>query len=195
MTQETLKLTEQLDEQKIDSLVRDAQLGDREAFSQLYEHFMPFVYKRVMYVVPSNDVEDVTQEVFIAAMRFLESFRGDSKFSTWLRVITNRQIANFYRSREKSQPQEETNIEDVDAKQMYKAVGSSYDLINDNMLMIQDGLMKLPDHYREILLLRFAEGLKFQEIAVEMERSVEATKSLFRRSIEAVRKEIGEQND
>ena len=59
---------------------------------------------------------------------------------------------------------------------------------------LQQGLEKLPEHYREILLLRFAEGRKFQEIADLQEKSLDATKSLFRRAISAMRDQLGGQN-
>jgi RNA polymerase sigma-70 factor (ECF subfamily) len=80
-----------------EELVRSAQQGRQEAFNLLFERHLPLVYNRVRYTVPEQDAEDVTQEVFIAAMRSLGNFRGESQFSTWLRTLTNRQVADYYR--------------------------------------------------------------------------------------------------
>jgi DNA-directed RNA polymerase specialized sigma24 family protein len=55
-------------------------------------------------------------------------------------------------------------------------------------------MVQLPDHYQEILLLRFAEGLKFREIARTMGQSLEATKSLYRRAMDALRDIVGDLN-
>jgi RNA polymerase sigma-70 factor (ECF subfamily) len=70
-------------------LIQRFQQGDLDAFNSLYERYQPKVRNRVRYVVPEVDVEDVIQEVFIAALKSLRSFRGESLFSTWLRTLTN----------------------------------------------------------------------------------------------------------
>ena len=84
-------------------LIQHFKAGRVEAFDLLYYRHLPNVYKRVRYVVPENDVEDVTQEIFIAALKSITSFRGDSKFGTWLRTLTNHKVAEFYRKRTRKQ--------------------------------------------------------------------------------------------
>ena len=84
-------------------LIQHFKDGRKEAFDLLYYRHLPKVYKRVRYVVPENDVEDVTQEIFIAALNSIPSFRGDAKFSTWLRTLTNHKVAEFYRKRTRKQ--------------------------------------------------------------------------------------------
>ena len=78
-------------------LIQQFVQGDLQAFDSLYHRHIRSVYNRVRYTVPETDVEDVTQEVFIAALRSLSSFRGDAKFSTWLRTLTNHKVAEYYR--------------------------------------------------------------------------------------------------
>jgi RNA polymerase sigma-70 factor (ECF subfamily) len=56
---------------------------------------------------------------------------------------------------------------------------------------VRQALLRLPERYREVLLLRFAEGLPFQEVAQVLELSLEATKSLYRRAVAAAHKELG----
>jgi DNA-directed RNA polymerase specialized sigma24 family protein len=50
--------------------------------------------------------------------------------------------------------------------------------------------LQLPEKYREVILLRFAEGMQFNEIARTLKQNQEATKSLFRRAMSALRKEL-----
>ena len=73
--------------------------GDPKAFDSLYDRYVKVVYKRVRYVVPEMDVEDVTQEVFLAMLSSLSSFRGEAQFSTWLRTLTNNKVAEYYRKK------------------------------------------------------------------------------------------------
>jgi RNA polymerase sigma-70 factor, ECF subfamily len=161
-----------------DELIRSAQQGKSEAFTALYEYYLPIVYNRVRYCVPEADVEDVTQEIFITTIRSLKSFRGEAKFSTWLRTLTTRQIANYYRRRHVESPLDE---------HLHAANNPS---LADDSLVLRQAFRKLPNHYREILLLRFAENMPFHEIARLQKRSLEATKSLFRRAFIALQKQV-----
>ncbi len=156
--------------------------GESEVFDLLYYRHLPKVYKRVRYVIPPNDVEDVTQEVFIAVNKALRSFRGDSKFSTWLRTLTNRKVAEYYRKRTRKQEPKLAALSDS----LAQADGNSFQSLEDR-IFLQRALMNLPENYREVLLLRFAEGLQFNEIAELSDRNLESTKSLFRRAVMALR--------
>lgn len=169
-------------------LVRAAQRGKLEAFTALYERYLPRVHNRVRCTIPVEDVEDVTQEVFIAVMRSLGSFRHEAQFSTWLRTLVSRQIADYYRRRK---PQEASLDLSNPAHDRFALLGVQDDARNlDNLIILRQGLAELPDHYREVILLRFADGLKFDEIAQVQGQSLEATKSLYRRAIAALQKQI-----
>lgn len=191
MNQEADKNFTNPSEVQDEELLRRILIGDQEAFSQLYTRHLNTVYKRVAYLIPENDVEDVTQEIFIAMMRSLKTFKGDSKFSTWLRVIINRQIANYYRKNKQILNDSHLDQDDV---QFSRKTSSMTRETQDRRIFIQQSLMEVPDHYREIILLRFVDGLKFHEIAVLQGKSLDAVKSVFRRAIEAMRKELGERN-
>jgi RNA polymerase sigma-70 factor, ECF subfamily len=162
-----------------ETLIKAAQCGQLDAFTVLYEHYFPIVIKRVRYLVPTEDVEDVTQEVFISTMRSIKGFRGTAQFGTWLRTITNRQIADFYRRR----PRPDSDLDE--------RIHSSHDEdAVEEALLVRQAFRKLPQKYQEILLLRFAECLHFDEIARLQGRSLEATKSFFRRAIAALNKQV-----
>jgi DNA-directed RNA polymerase specialized sigma24 family protein len=62
----------------------------------------------------------------------------------------------------------------------------------EERVFLQGTLQKLPANYREIILLRLAEDLQFNEIAELTNQSLEATKSLFRRAIAALRNQLDE---
>jgi len=166
-------------------LVRRFKDGDAEAFDQLYHRHLPNVYKRVRYVVPENDIEDVTQEVFIAALKSLSSFRGDSQFGTWLRTLTNHKVAEYYRKRTRKQEPKIAPLSEASGR----TEGFTSRAMEER-IYIQRALLKLPENYQEIILLRFAEDLQFNEIAEILDQNLEATKSLFRRAIAALRNHL-----
>lgn len=175
-----------------DKLVAQAQQGKLEAFTMLYERYLPVVYNRVRYVVPDSDVEDVTQEVFITVLKSLNSFKGQAQFTTWLRTLTNRRVADYYRQRNDSETHLKVDLSEVNPGSIAGLQISSQVGESDDKIILRQAIRSLPDHYQEVLLLRFAEGLKFKEIAQLQDQSLEATKSLFRRAIAALRSELGE---
>jgi RNA polymerase sigma-70 factor (ECF subfamily) len=165
-----------LDEEE---LVRSAQQGKLEAFTALYEHYFPIVYNRIRYLAPDEDIEDIAQEVFISTMRSIKGFRGEAKFGTWLRTLTSRQVADYYRRRHRP----ETPLDE--------SLRAPHDpAVSEEALLLRQAFRKLPPKYREILLLRFAESMPFKEIALLQGHSLEATKSLFRRAISALHKQV-----
>jgi RNA polymerase sigma-70 factor (ECF subfamily) len=175
-------------------LIRQVVRGQLDVFGILYERHLPAVYNRVRYRIPESDVEDVTQEVFITALRSLKSFKGDAQFSTWLRTLTNRRVADFYRNKEVSETQSEPLRGEGAQLRMEQLKVASKNSISDDRIFLRNAMNELPDHYQEILLLRYAEGLKFREIARTMGQSLEATKSLYRRAIDAMRDVVGDLN-
>ncbi len=178
-----------LDMPSDDELVQALKLGEQEAFSILYERFLPLVYARVRFKVPTSDVEDVTQEIFIAILKSLHNFKGNAKLSTWIRTITNNKIADYHRSK--------TNVENghEDFEKVAQRNLSSHRESakkQEELTSIQQALGKLPQNYQDILMMRFVEDMPFHEIAQQNGQSLEATKSLFRRSIDALSKKMEE---
>jgi RNA polymerase sigma-70 factor (ECF subfamily) len=193
MNQDTERNITNSNEVEDEDLIRLINLGDQEAFTQLYDRHLPPVFRRVAYLIPEKDVEDVTQEIFIAMTRSLKTFRGDSRFSTWLRVITNRQISNYYRKNQRHLQGSDLDLDDSWVQQKAESKSSGRET-QDRKIYVQQFLMEVPQHYREIVLLRFADGLKFQEIADLQGQSLDAVKSTFRRAIQAMQKKLGETN-
>lgn len=166
-------------------LIQQFKDGKKDVFDVLYHRYLPKVYNRVRYVVPESDVEDVTQEIFIAALKSLPSFRGDSKFGTWLRTLTNHKVAEFYRRRSRKQEPQTTQLSEASMR----ADGETSAKMEDR-IFLQRTLQSLPENYREVLLLRFAEDMQFNEIAEHTNQNLEAVKSLFRRAVAALRNNL-----
>lgn len=170
-------------------LAEQAQAGDKEAFFTLYNRYLNKVYNRVKSKIPIQEAEDVTQDVFIAVSRSLKSYKQEARFNTWLYTIVNRQIADFYRRRGRVSSGNDAEV-DLEVGENVPSVLDSQEI--DRSMLIQKAMDKLPDHYQEVILLRFADGLTFNEIAEQRDQSLEAIKSLYRRAIQAVRAEMNE---
>lgn len=167
-------------------LVTQAQSGQKEAFLTLYNRYLNKVYNRVKSRVPMHDAEDVTQEIFIAVVHSLERFEGRSSFSTWLYTIVNRQIADYYRQHYRKKRDKTISIDQHD----HIDIAVEDDFMEERVVL-QRMLQEIPENYQEIILMRFADGLTFAEIADKQGKSLEATKSLYRRAIQTLTKRVG----
>jgi RNA polymerase sigma-70 factor, ECF subfamily len=170
-----------------EQLAMKAQKGNHQAFLELYDRYLTKVYNRVKSRVPAADAEDVTQEVFIAVIRSLNGYEHRARFSTWLYTIVNRQIADYYRKHYRRNDNQNVTLDNEDQE---IDVPAEEDENADDRVLIQRALTTLPESYQEIILLRFSEGLTFQEIADQRGQTLEAVKSLYRRAIQAVRNKI-----
>lgn len=168
-----------------ETLVDRVQSGDWEAFDLLYKRYLPRVYNRLRALVPQEDVEDLTQEVFLAVIRSLGSFERGSAFSTWLYAIINHKVSDYYQRKGKRE-----DVERSFYSQEARLVSRDPWPRAEDRTLVRQILLRLPEQYREVLLLRFAEGLSFKEVAQILNLSLEATKSLYRRAIAAAHKEL-----
>jgi RNA polymerase sigma-70 factor (ECF subfamily) len=164
-----------------EELVEQIKNGNKESLDILVKAYLPKVYNRVRSLVPESDAEDVTQDVFISLVDSIGNFQGKSTFYTWFHRIIMNKIADHHRrtSRRREKLSETQSPSDVNP---WEAM--------DDELMVKQILMKLPEKYREVLLLKFSEGLSFGEVAERLELTYEATRSRYRRAIETVRDRI-----
>ncbi len=172
------------------TLAYQAQQGNREAFLTLYNRYLNQVCNRVKTRVPPQDVEDVVQEIFIAAIRSLKGFEQRSQFSTWLYTIVNRQIADYYRKRARTIHEGQTvQLDDIENTMSAPQHNREH---MDEHLLIARALDALPEHYREVILMRLVDQCAFAEIAERRGQSVDAVKSLYRRAIQAIHAQVGD---
>ncbi len=160
-----------------EELAQLARNGDRLAFDVLCDRYLPVVYNRLRALLPLDAVDDVTQEVFIAAVGAIRHYRATATFRTWISAIARHKAVDFYRKRGR-QPETvefDPEVNDVAEHSAWK-----------EQAVVRMAMQELPAHYQEVLLLRFAEGLPFQDVADTLGLSLEAAKSRYRRAIAAM---------
>ena len=74
--------------------------GKQAAYATLVDRYQPYVFKLAMRYVNNREVaEELAQDVFVKAYRFLADFKGNSKFSTWLYTIVNTTCLSYLRKK------------------------------------------------------------------------------------------------
>ena len=169
-------------------LIRQAVAGEMAAFEEIYKRHHRRVYSICIRMTQNaTESEDLTQEVFVQLFRKMNSFRGDSAFSTWLHRLTVNQVLMHFRKR--NVRFEKTAKEDDGVPEQI-VIGTE----NQNKMMIVDRLAleqaiaQLPKGYRKIFVLHDVEGYEHEEIARILNVSSGTSKSQLHKARLKLRK-------
>src|SRR5262249_27139753 len=149
---------------------------DRQRFHELYHRYYQRVYSTCLRMTRNvAESEDLTQEIFIHLFRTIGSFRGESAFTTWLHRVTVNHVLMHLR---KCQRRAERTTENGELP-AYIAAGTRDPRrmrIVDRILL-SEVFAKLPEGYRQAIILFDVEGLDHSEIAVKRGRAVGPSKA------------------
>jgi RNA polymerase sigma-70 factor (ECF subfamily) len=180
----TVPLVSNLDEDH--GLVRAAREGDRAAFGRLYDRYARMVHGILLARVPPREVDDLVQEVFLAALRQLASLRDIARFGAWLATITRNRANDYYR---KAVP-EEARTEPVLGNE--PAEGENDHAPVQEAAIILELIRNLPETYREPLILRLVEGMTGPEIAERTGLTHGSVRVNLCRGMQLLREKLGE---
>jgi RNA polymerase sigma-70 factor, ECF subfamily len=163
-------------------LVRQAQLGDKEAFARLYETHRRRVYATCLRITREQaEAEDCAQEAFLQCFQKLPTFRGDSALSTWLYRLTVNVVLMRLRASHGRPVSLETGgrLEDSAESTILNACPVDDLRLTGaiDRIAIHRALRRLPPGYRTIFLLHDVEGKAHSEIARELGCSIGNSKS------------------
>ncbi len=152
-------------------LVEHARGGDMDAFLQLFEEARPVVYSVACRLVGLDEAEDVVMETYLKAWKSMPGFSGRSSTRAWLCRIAHNCAVDWLRRRRTVEPPavyRDDGDEPGDMSSMADpAQRLPRDLVADRELQegIDTALNRLTPEYRSTLMLRFADGLSYSEIA------------------------------
>jgi RNA polymerase sigma-70 factor, ECF subfamily len=162
------------------TLIQRAQSGDEEAFATLYQLHKKRVYSVCLQMTRDvADAEDLTQEAFLQVFRSVNSFRGDSAFSTWLyRIAVNTVLMKL--RRRKSPPL--VSLDEPVSKEsssLKRDVGKADPSLSGavDRIALRRAVEELPAGCRQIFDLHEIEGYQHHEIAKLLECSIGNSKS------------------
>jgi RNA polymerase sigma-70 factor (ECF subfamily) len=176
----------------LDKAVRLFSSGDVKAFDPIYRGYREFVHRICLYMLRNPvEAEDATQDVFVCLFYKINTFRGESAFSSWLyRLTTNSVLMRFRKNRQRWVPLDETE----------ECNGSSYSEISVpdlnlsgvlDRIDLESAIDALPNGYKAALVLHDIQGYRHREIAAMLGRSIEASKSQLHKAHLRMRKLLG----
>jgi len=170
-------------------IIRHVCEGNRHEYVLLVNRYKNQVFNLAYRMTGSyDDAEDLAQEIFAKAFQNLIHFDCNQKFFTWLYTIGLNLIRNHLKKRERTFTDDP--LESVPVKQLEdKASGNPERIImtGQDIRRLNAALLRLPGEFREAVLLRFQQGLNFNDIADLTGISQSAAKMRVYRGLEKLR--------
>jgi RNA polymerase sigma-70 factor (ECF subfamily) len=194
----------------LDELLAQARAGDDAALGRLLERYRAYltVLARVQIgrrLQGKADCADVVQETFLEAARHFAGFRGQNEpeLCGWLRQILAGRIANLVRRYLGTQARDVRLERELQAEIDQSSRAIDLNLVaaqstpsqrasrREQAVLLADALDRLPEDYREAIVLRHLEGLSFPQIAQRMGRSLDSVEKLWLRAVTRLRQSMG----
>lgn len=163
--------------------------NDKDAFGQLYEKYSKQIYGYIYYRVGNNhDAEDLTTRVFMRAMQHISQYEDQGvPFSAWLYRIARNLVANWHRDQNRRQV---ISLDDMNQWHFHEESPELSLEWAEHKETLYNAIRRLPRDRQELLILKFVDRLSNAEIGEILERSEGAIKSLYHRTLLALRDEI-----
>jgi RNA polymerase sigma-70 factor (ECF subfamily) len=193
------------------TLLEQARAGDAAARGTLLEAHRPYLTLLAQLQIGRQlqgkaDPADIVQETFLEAHRDLAAFRGATaaEFAAWLRQVLARNLANllrrYYGTQARDPRLERSLAADLDQSSLAlgtvpaaaESTPSRQAARREDAVRLAAALASLPPNYRDVLVYRYLDGLRFPQVAVRMGRSLGSVKKLWVRALARSRKAMGD---
>ena len=174
-----------------EDLARAAQHGDLRAYEELVQRYQRFVFRVLWARAASSreDVEDLAQDTFVKAWERLDTYDPSRPFKSWIaRVAGNAAIDRHRSNARRPATTELAEIEDAVAGTGPDPATAT--IGDERQRYLLGRLKELPEHYREVIVLRFLEDQSYDEIAETLGIPLGSVKTRIFRGRELLKQRI-----
>lgn len=164
----------------------------RDAFAQLVSIYGEKLYWQIRKMVLTHeDADDLLQNVFLKAWLSLETFRGESKLSTWLyRIAVNECITFLNKQRAKNN----VSIDNVDHFLLEQLQSDDYFDGDEAQVRFQKAVLTLPEKQRLVFNMRYYDEMKYEEMSDILGTSVGALKASYHHAVKKIEDQLSEKD-
>jgi len=183
----------ELDEDQV--LINKILEGSRSAFEELMKKYNKKIYGFIYRIVRKEDIaSELTQDFFIKMFRVLNKYNFEFKFSTWAyRICYNMVIDYVRKNRMQIDSLDDTSVSQkqmVESNNYVKEDGFEFLAKQETNQMIWQVVDSIPIKYKELILLRYLQGFKYEEIAEVTDLPVGTVKNRIFKAKEILKSEI-----
>lgn len=163
--------------------------SDKAAFGELYERYVKRIYNYIYFRTGSaQDAEDLTARVFFRAMGHIETYSDRGvPFQAWLYRIAHNLTANWHRDQGRRKV---VSLEDYIAGELIDDAPDRAVEDQQDIERLRAIVRRMPEERQQLLNLKFVDGMSNAEIGEIMQRTEGAVKSLYHRTLMALRDEL-----
>lgn len=151
--------------------------GNHDQFARLYDLYAPLVHGILLARVPRNEVDDLVQDIFLHALKKLNTLRDRGAFGPWIAMIARNRAMDFHRRSHKT----------VEVTEDLRSTNPSVSKATEMLEIVRS----LPDAYRETLVLRLVEGMTGPEIATRTGLTPASVRVNLHRGMKLLREKLG----
>ncbi|MFK7921833.1 MAG: RNA polymerase sigma factor [Bacteroidia bacterium] len=177
------------EEKQLLLLIRDPDTKHK-AFEDIVRNYQKPLYFHIRRIVIAHaDADDVLQNTFLKAWRYIDNFRAESSLKTWLYRIATNEALSFLNKQKK---QYHEAVEDIN-NDLRHSLDQSPNIAGDEIqIRLQAAILRLPDRQRLVFNMRYFDDLKYAEMAEMLELSVGALKASYHHAVKKIEKYIKE---
>jgi len=159
-------------------LVEDICNGKREHYRILVDRYAPMVFNVVnRFVDNENDAEELAQEIFVKTYERLSSFKGNSKFSSWLYMIAMNHCRDYSKNvRRQNTRFSEMNDHDLQRHLEYSDMPDQDIERSEWLDLLREALDNITQDYAEAFIMKYNNGMSYKSMAKRLDVSVSALK-------------------
>ncbi|MFA6871350.1 MAG: RNA polymerase sigma factor [Bacteroidaceae bacterium] len=158
----------------------------REAFSQIVNHYTKQLYQQVRHLVLDHDqTNDILQNTFIKAWLNIDYFRGDAKLSTWLYKIALNESLTFLKKENRT-----TSLDEGDGQYLTQLKSDSYFSGDQAQIQLQKAIHQLPSKQRIVFNLKYYQEMKYEAMSEITGTTVGALKASYHHAVLKIKKHL-----
>lgn len=182
----TLQLGKESDEKLVQIVVNSQ---NEKAISHLYDRYSTKIFSRCISFVKDREIaEDLTHDVFMKILLSLASFKGNSKFSTWVYSITYNYCIDYLRKRKKIRLQQNDYENSGAADTAFDDIENLAELQEMKVTRLIEILEQVNTDEKMILMMKYRDGLSIKHIQRIFDLSESAVKMRLKRAKDKVKK-------
>lgn len=187
MTTETMHTAERNDT----DLVAESLDGSRDAFRQIVERYQTLICSLAYSAIGNvSQSEDVAQETFLSAWKDLRSLRKPAKLHSWLCGIAQNRIQKSLQRERREPAHHAASLDESHDSPAHEALPSEQAISREEEAILWRSLEKIPELYREPLILFYREHQSIESVAAELELSEDAVKQRLSRGRKLLQEEV-----
>lgn len=171
------------DETKVKLLLQEPETRCK-GFRMLVDQYSELMYWKIRHIVLNHDdANDVLQNTFIKAWNSLDTFRGDSKLSTWLYRISINESIDFIRKKKNMQYADSDVSE---ASVFSQLMADEYFDGDETQALLQDAISNLPEVQQLVFNMHYFDNMKYSEMSKILDTTEGALKASYHIAVKKI---------